>query len=310
MVQSIKRVVVYGDSFSAGDELLQPDFAEFIQAQCDAAGLKWLDTGKIEYPTSKSGQAKLNAIRQTVNNDLLQEHYGRCSHGHRVERTAEFQYTYGARLAERLGVPVVNYARGGNSALGIYTNVRNSLLDYDQSTLVLIGGTFVNRRSRLSTPVTIPDDSTQDQRILNHLHSYKNYLPNHKGGNGDEYTKYRQMDILYGDDAYFQYTSYLAQLRDLDNYLGDVPHIFVDVKGHYRRYKELQYLDDVQSHTKDAEIRDGLADIYRHPGLYDSHLAVKEAGGRYSACFGHFSRESHQHYADVLYDILQSGDIK
>jgi len=306
MASNIKKIITFGDSFTAGDELLQDTYMEEILEMLKShSHIKVSKSGKLESKHSiNKFQQELSAFMKDKCGDKWTE-YDR-----------QFEYTYSSLLAKRLGVEVVNYSRGGNSNLGIYDNVVNCIETIDSSTLLLIGSTFINRKTRWWPQA----QSKNWSGIHKHLYNYKTYLPGwglrHKSDidRAPAHKKYVALDLEFGDDWYFSYLSFTAQLLALKAELTskNIPHYFIDTTGTHNSATTNNFSDlEFDSSTKKQQeyIQKTIASVLLPVSLLDSASSSNRAGLKHSQLFGHFSREAHKQYANYLFDIVTRANI-
>jgi hypothetical protein len=302
MARNIKKIITFGDSFTAGDELLQDTYMEDI-----------LDILKSHshIKVAKNGHAIISSEKErlTFHKDISELMLDKC--GDRwTEYDRQFEFTYSNLLAKKLEVEVVNYAKGGNSNIGIYDNVVNCIETIDSSTLLLIGSSFIGRRTRNNPQVGASNWTPKQQ----HLWHYKTHLPlSPRPGREAEHQKYIELDIEFGDDCYFSYLAYTTQLLALKSELTskNIPHYFIDATGTHTRASSSDRQNLVDDSTKKQQeyIQKTLDSVFLPVSLLDSAASATRAGFKHDQLFGHFSREAHKQYANYLFDIVTRANI-
>ena len=297
MVQQIKKIISFGDSFAAGDELLQDDHRDEIEKIINSTS-DIIRHGHGGYfgklsPGKKCKPEKFIELTESVTKYIEQQY-----DTPKQIRDLQFSHTYASILGTTLNVPVINYARGGNSPVGIYNNIMRSKVDLDKHTLVLIGSTFLGRHTQMDT-----DKHRQSDIIERHVYEYKTLLPRWQGKENNDYLRYRELEVQYGDDTYFRYIQYLALQRSLQLYLSNIPHVFLDNSNHKNISTSLFKLDETKQSDVDYVLSE-LQDIYQCSNMKSSATAMEQLDIPHSQYFGHFSRAVHKHYADTIKNYL------
>jgi hypothetical protein len=290
MDNRIEKIIVFGDSNCAGDELLQEDYMPEIEDMFSKYGATRHQKGYVD----KVKNGNLRDLQRNVNSLI----HKRNQEDHKKIRDAQFFHSFGGQLGSLANVEVVNYARGGNSNIGIYETVANCKVDINPNTLLLIGSTYLNRKTRL-----VKDHGTPDDKAWKHLLEWNTFLPgwSPKGREKDAET-YMMFDIEWGDDNYFRFMAFIAQLKAMQFQLKDIPHYFLDVTGAYSHLFFEAPLP--KSHTK--QIKSELENILLpDSSLYNTDLEIKKR----SALFGHCNRQVHKAYAQKLFDKFKKDNI-
>jgi hypothetical protein len=305
MARNIKKIITFGDSFTAGDELLQDTYMEdILEIVKSHSHIKVSEGGKADYSSEKE---KLK-FHKEISKFMLDKCGDRWT-----EYDRQFEFTYSSLLAKRLGVEVVNYSKGGNSNIGIYDNVVNCLETIDSSTLLLIGSSFLGRKTR-----NFPQSGASNWTpIQQHLWHYKTYLPfTPRPGKEAEHEKYVELDVEFGDDWYFSYLAYTTQLLALKSELTskNIPHYFIDATGTHNHStsngsKHRQNFFDDGTKKQQEHIQKTIASVFLPVSLLDSAGSARKAGLKHSQLFGHFSREAHKQYANYLFDVVTRANI-
>jgi hypothetical protein len=300
LAQRIKKIISFGDSFAAGDELLQDDHRDEIEKIINSTS-DIIRHGPGGYfgklsPGKKCKPEKFIELTESVNKYIEQQY-----NNAKQIRDLQFSHTYAGILGNTLDVPVINYARGGNSPAGIYNNIIRSKVEFSKSTLVLIGSTFVGRHTRMSTNKHHYSDSPL--KHLRHMYEYETLLPFWQGKQNKEYSRYRELEVQYGDDTYFKYIQYLALQRSLQLYLSNIPHVFLDNSNHKNISTDLFKLDETKQSDIDYIISE-INDVYQCSTMKASAIALEQLQIPHSQYFGHFSRAVHKHYADTIINYL------
>lgn len=303
MARNIKRIVTFGDSFVAGDELLQDKYITELTAIVNKyPSLYVSDSGKIETTKNKNTREPARLV-----NKFIEDNEG----GPVAVWANQYKLTFGYKLAEKLNVPAINYARGANSNIGIFKNIVDNIENLDSETFVIIGSTFIGRTSRLV------NSSADSDEVYNELFSYTSFLPHVAPGNrSKEHELFRELDSEFGDDWYFRYLQYFAQLEAIKYMLEsrNIPFYFIDtVDAHsekqFKTTFDVYSDDNVNYKAQHLAISAKVVGYFIPRGLIDSADIIKETGKKHSQFFGHFSEKAHAHYADYLYDKMKRDNI-
>lgn len=290
MASNIEKIIVFGDSNCAGDELLQEDYLPEIEDILLEYGATRHQKGYVD-KVKNGKQRELQASISSLIHKRNQEY-------HKKERDAQFSHSFGGQLGSLANVEVINYSRGGNSNIGIYETVTNCKVDINPNTLLLIGSTYLHRKTRLAEHPKTPDDNA-----WRHLLEWQTFLPgwSPKGREKDAET-YMMLDTEWGDDTYFRYMAFIAQLKAMQAQLKGIPHYFLDVTGAYSHL--FNQAPVPKSHTK--QIKSELESILLpDSSLYNTALEIKKR----SALFGHCNRQVHKAYAEKLFDKFKKDNI-
>jgi len=297
LVQQIKKIISFGDSFAAGDELLQDDHRDEIEKIINSTS-DIIRHGHGGYfgklsPGKKCKPEKFIELTESVTKYIEQQY-----DTPKQIRELQFSHTYASILGTTLNVPVINYARGGNSPVGIYNNIMRSKVELDKNTLVLIGSTFLGRHTQMNI-----DNHHYSDIIERHVCEYKTLLPWWQGKQNNDYLRYRELEVQYGDDTYFKYIQYISLQRSLQLYLSNIPHVFLNNTDHMRVSTDLFKLDETKQSDIDYVLSE-LQDIYQCNSMKSSASAIEQLNMPHSQYFGHFSRAVHKHYADTIKNYL------
>lgn len=289
MAKNIEKIIVFGDSNCAGDELLQEDYAAEIEDILLEYGATLDTPGSVK----KVKNGNMRDLQNTVN-DLIFE---RNQRSHMAMRENQFRHSFGAQLGSLANVEVINYARGGNSNIGIYNQVVNCRVDINPNTLLLIGSTYLHRKTRLvNKPPQVKDVPYQ------HLQEYVTFLPGWSPhGREKDAETYRMLDIEWGDDDYFLYMSFLAQLKAMQAQLKDIPHYFLDSTGSHSTF----FLRNSMPLSYREQVKLELKSILLPGSLYSVAPEIKKK----SALFGHLNRNMHKLYAQELFDKFTKDNV-
>ena len=302
MDRNIKQIVVFGDSFMAGDELLQNKHLDNIIPILDRYKASIAPTGKLQCQ-----QKDLRAIRDAINCYFDKEYPNPQD-----RRSAEFKETYASKLGERLDVPVIHYARPGTSHLGIYDSFLQFKNRIDSNTLVLIGTTYINRYTQL-TPKAIIHETNQylkDEQIAEVLQSWGTTIPHHSSqANEKKHKTFYELDSVFGNDGYFKYLQFISTLYSIKYMLGDIPHyFFCNTGNHTIQFVDLATDLHLIPPHKRYYIRQELDKLIVPYSLQECRIALQEQNLPFSALFGHVNSDVHTHYSDYLFNFLKDNN--
>jgi len=300
MDRNIKQIVVFGDSYMAGDELLQHKHLDDIIPILDRYN------GTISPGGSVQATAKnLQHIKNEVN-----DYFDKAYPDFMDQRRLEFKETYASKLGERLGIPVINYARPANSNIGIYESFLQFKSRIDNNTLVLIGTTYINRFTKLASNAIIHETNQylKDRQIREVLYGWETILPFSRKAEKKLDTFY-ELDMEFGNDGYFKYLQFISALYSMKYMLGDIPHYFLCNTGSHstmfaRLANELYLIPPHKRYYLKEEL-DKLIFPY---SLQQCKDVLMDQNRPYSALFGHLNADVHTHYSDYLYNFLKDNN--
>ena len=302
MDRNIKQIVVFGDSFMAGDELLQNKHLDNIIPILDRYNASISTSGKVQAETKK-----IKHIKEEVNN-----YFRKVYPNFEDQRRAEFKETYASKLGEHLDVPVINYARPGNSNLGIYESFLQFRSKIDNNTLVLIGTTYVNRFTKLNLNAKILETNQylNEQQIVNVLYGWDTTIPHHSSkANEKKHKTFYELDMEFGNDGYFKYLQFISTLYSMKYMLGDTPHYFLCNTGsHTVSFIDLaKDLFLIPPHKR-YYLKEELDKLILPYSLQECGDSVQEQNLRYSALFGHLNSTVHTLYSKFLFNYLKDNN--
>ena len=191
-MENIKKVFVFGDSYMAGQELVQ----------CELPSL--MDT--VERVTGKKHQ-----VDQQHGNviDPDPQSISRWYSYEKRHTQRNHQLSTGGRIAKKLDADLYNYARPGYSNNTILASVAQHAHEFDEHSLVIVGITGLFR----STDYNI--DSRVDQM----------YCQSFASGGRDIFAERFEKQCI---DETEKYISGCAEILSIRQILGDVPNVFID----------------------------------------------------------------------------------
>jgi hypothetical protein len=294
MVKRIEKIIVFGDSNCAGDELLQEDYPEEIEKVLAKYDPTFSPIGTM----IKVKNGTINEANRAINDYILKAN----KNDQVLVRKKQFAHSFGAHLGSLADVEVINYAQGGNSNVGIYNSVVNCRVDITPNTLLLIGTTYIHRRTRMADNMPPPSLAKRDLPY-HHLLEHATFLPGWAPlGRKEEHETYQMLNLEWGEDNYFLYMAFIAQLKAMRAELKDRPHYFLDSTGAHRH----SFLR-TELHKQHRElIAKELKDIFLpKSSLYEIAPHIKKK----SAMFGHCNQLIHKMHAQDLFDKLTEDNI-
>lgn len=303
MDRNIKQIVVFGDSFMAGDELLQNKHLDDIIPILNRYKASISDIGKL-----KCEEKDTRNIR-----DEIHSYFKKKYPNFQDQRCAEFKETYASKLGERLDVPVINYSRPGNSNIGIYESFLQFRNRIDSNTLVLYGTTYVNRYTQLKPDAVIHDTNQylKDGQITEVLYGWETTIPHHSSKADEKKHKaFYELDSIFGNDGYFKHLQFISTLHSIKYMLGDTPHYFLCNTGNFTSQfaymaKTLHLIPSHKRHYIKQEL-DKL--IVPYSLIQTGRDAFQKQCKPYSALFGHVNSDVHTHYSDYLFNFLKDNN--
>lgn len=205
-------IFIFGDSFMAGDELASSqiqDFPDIIQRKFPKEKVIIDKTGILVLDKIKDLAGVWNFMKRYVD-----EYYD----GKTIE--VDKSLTFGNKLAEKLNVPVHNFATPGASYVRIIESIISNMekIKASKRPLVLVGTTGADRRSFFEKQ---PLQYLPNTNIKTTIMSFDN--PQLIGEAKKRFEQYKLYDIEFGDDqlskahqAYMYITSVKQILKEFD----------------------------------------------------------------------------------------------
>jgi len=311
----INRVVVFGDSFTAGDEHLQSVYYD-----------EFMDYINKNFPRSKltaSGRYEIHPKESDMHHKVTD--FQRLLLGSPAAVWHEqFNTTYGKMLADDIGAEAINFARGGNSFSGIFKNITDALEWAEPTDLFVIGDTFIGRETRL----------WEEKSEIEYRHRGVEVLPEHLQKNYksiydyntifpgrlwaarsikkyESYETYSSLRMQYGDDWATHYQNAWMMLLAVKGLLTErkIPYIMINTCGMHLKKRGLterarpftMWDDDVDwpeyFENEMDKVHQRFRDMYFEKTLSQSSWEIQKQGRPNSQFFGHYKSNVHYHFA-------------
>ena len=295
------KVIVFGDSFMYGTESFQHNFckSKFLQDAGDAIG-RWelvLDKDGVPDPPLTSQE------RNDYNDFMTKlEKHEDATHPH--------YYSIGGILSRKLDAKHINYAIGGHSNNIILNDVIKNLKTIDKETIVVCGISQPERRSYYGI-------HTSNGRTGTFTNCWSPVL------NKDGYTKWKQLDLIFGDDGTARAIatlSYVKTIKQMINEQGCKKILFIDPFHQFcpNKYHPNIPWDYIEMELATQELFDNenLVEKYKHKdlvkflkeqfsdllltGISEVFEQVEAEGNPIQCVGGHYSKYTYEKYVEQV----------